>query len=76
MALRRSFAAPFLEQIVKKLLIAVLVAAALPALARPPVERPVQHRMVGVEKANERQKEAAAAVIKEKMIEKTKINEH
>ena len=60
----------------KKLLIAVLVAAALPAFARPPMEKPVHHREAGIEKANERQKEANAAVIKEKMIEKTKINEH
>jgi hypothetical protein len=74
---RRSSAAHFVEQTVKKLLIAALVAFALPAFARPPMEKAVHHeKSAATERANERQKEADAKVIQAKFIEKTKINEH
>lgn len=60
----------------KKLVIGTLVAFALPAFARGPSERPVVHKMPAVERANERKAANDAQVVKAKMVEHTKINQH
>jgi hypothetical protein len=73
---RRTSAAHFVEQTVKKLVIGLVAAFALPAFARPPTERPVVHKEPAVERANERKAANDAAVVKGKMIEHTKINQH
>ncbi len=62
----------------KKLLIAAFVAAALPAFAHPPVHEKAEkqvHEMPQVEKANKMEKLNEGKVLREKFIEKTKINQ-